>query len=136
MQENSFAVPHWIVNALQVLCGMGLGGLIVRVVTLWQNRKRPAVEVQKLEAETTEITIRSHSTAGDSLTRMMDRLELAQTRNDDLREENADLETENDRLRGDVEAYERQMTRVRRFMEDNGLDFNDLIVKADEVKKA
>lgn len=125
MQENSYAIPHWVFTLLQVLGGMGLGGLIYRFIVLWQNRKRPSVEVEKLAAETTEITIRSRSAAGDAVTRMMDRLELAQIKNDDLRAENEDLENENGKLKSEIEGYERQMKRMSAIMELAGVKWSD-----------
>jgi uncharacterized coiled-coil DUF342 family protein len=75
MQENPSAIPHWLFQVLQSLALFGAGGFIVRLITIWQNRKKPVVEAQKTEAETTEIRIRSYSTAADSNLRMMERLQ-------------------------------------------------------------
>lgn len=102
---------------------------------LYQNRNRPKVEVHKVEAETTEIVVRTQVAASDALDRIVGRLEAALATTDRLRAERDDLREKCDRQDGDIEAYERQMKRVRRYLEDNGLDFNDLIVKSDEVKK-
>lgn len=75
MQETPSAIPHWLFQVLQSLALFGAGGFIVRLITIWQNRKKPVVEAQKTEAETTEIRIRSYSTAADSNLRMMERLQ-------------------------------------------------------------
>ena|SRR5688572_12291285 len=125
MQENSYAFPHWLFQLLQGIALFGAGGLIVKLITLWQHRRLPAVAVQKLEAETTEITIRSHSTAGDSLTRMMDRLELAQTRNDELREEIDDLQQERDKQAMELESYDRQMRKMKAMLDLKGIKMSD-----------
>lgn len=85
MQQDSLAIPPWILESLKWLAGIGAGGLIVRFVTLYQNRHRPVAELHKTDAETTEITVRTSSNAGDAMMRMMDRLDVAQQNIDRLR---------------------------------------------------
>lgn len=75
MQDASTPIPHWLFTVLQTIATLGAGGVIVKLVDLYQNRKKPIVEVQKTEAEATEIRIRSYSTAADSNLRMMERLQ-------------------------------------------------------------
>lgn len=75
MQDASTPIPHWLFQILYALAWLIGGGGIVKLITIWQNRKKPVVEAQKTEAETTEIRIRSYSTAADSNLRMMERLQ-------------------------------------------------------------
>jgi hypothetical protein len=94
--QDTQALPHWAFTVLQTLATLGAGGVILKLIELYLNRKKPIVEVQKAEAETTEITIRSHSTAGDSMIRMMNRLEDALKTNDRLRDERDTANAERD----------------------------------------
>lgn len=75
MSDASTPLPHWLFQILYPLAWLIGGGGIVKLITIWQNRKRPVIEAQKTEAETTEIRIRSYSTAADSNLRMMQRLQ-------------------------------------------------------------
>lgn len=103
MQDTQTAFPHWAFQILQTLATLGAGGLILKLIELYLNRRKPIVEVKKTEAEATEITIRSHSTAGESMMRMMDRLETTLNTNDRLRGErdtaNADRDNAHFELR-------------------------------------
>lgn len=125
MQESQAAIPHWAYQILQALAWLGAGGTIVKLITLYQNRKRPFVEVQKTEAETTEITIRSHATASDSMMRMMDRLDDALNTNDRLRAERDDLREQNDKQQLEMESYDRQMRRMKAIMDIKGVHLSD-----------
>lgn len=87
MQDASTPLPHWAFQILYALAWLVGGGGIVKLVTVWQNRKKPVVEAQKTEAETTEIRIRSYSTAADSQMRMMERLQDTLDDIDRIREE-------------------------------------------------
>ena len=75
MQETPHAMPHWVFQILQWLAAFGAGGLIVKLIMLYQNRKRPKAEIEKTEAETTEIIIRSSTSASDAVIRMMNKLD-------------------------------------------------------------
>lgn len=76
MQDASTPIPHWVFQILIAFASfLAGGGTFVKLVLAWQNRKKPVVEVQKTEAEATEIRIRSYSTAADSNLRMMERLQ-------------------------------------------------------------
>lgn len=75
MQDASTSIPHWLFQIIYALASfVGLRG-IEKLVTVWLNRKKPDAEIQKTDAETTEIRIRSYSTAADSNLRMMERLQ-------------------------------------------------------------
>lgn len=126
MQDQATAVPEWLLPVLRNLASFGAGALFLKFIALWQNRKKPFVEVKKTEAETTEITIRSHATAGDSLTRMMDRLDKAAVINDNLRATNADLKEKCDKLEMEVESYDRQMKRMKAYMDFKGLKYSEM----------
>lgn len=75
MQDAATLLHEWAGKVLYALAWLIGGGGIVKLITTWQNRRRPVVEAQKTEAETTEIRIRSYSTAADSNLRMMERLQ-------------------------------------------------------------
>lgn len=125
MQDQS-AMPHWVFQVLQNLAWCGAGGVIVKLITLWQNRQKPIVEVKKTEAETTEITIRSHATAGDSLTRMMDRLEKAVASNENLRSQRDDLQEKCDKRDMELEFNERQMRKLKGLLDIHGIKFSEM----------
>ena len=123
--QNSNAIPDWAFQVLQTLATLGAGGALVKLITLYQNRKEPFVEVQKTEAETTQITIKSHSVASDALIRMMDRLEEASNTNDRLRSERDDLRELSDKQQMELESYERQMRRMKAALDLSGIRMSD-----------
>lgn len=125
MQESQAPFPHWAFQVLQTLATLGIGGAAVKVYELYQNRRKPFVEVQKTEAETTEITIRSHSAAGDAMMRMMDRLEAALNTTDRLRSERDDLREKTEKQGTELESYERQMRRMKAIMDLKGIKLSD-----------
>lgn len=129
MQESQ-AIPNWVFTVLQNLALLVGGGIIDRVLTLWLNRKKPQVEVQKLEAETTEITIRARSTAGESLDRMIDRLDRSVAKNEVLRSQRDDLQEKCDKLEMEVESYDRQMKRMKGLLDVHSIKMTEL----DETK--
>jgi len=85
MQENIGPIPHWMQLALTALASILSTIGIDRLYNNWLNRKKPAAEIEVSHATATEITVRASSAAGDALSRMMDRLDLAQTTIDGLR---------------------------------------------------
>lgn len=95
------------------------------MITLYQNRKKPIVEVQKVAAETTEITVRSHATAGDSMIRMMNRLDDALDTIDRIRGERDDLREQCDKQSMELESYERQMRRMKAIMDIKNIKISD-----------
>lgn len=119
MQDTQAALPHWAFTVLQTLATLGAGGVILKLIELYLNRRKPIVEVQKTEAEATEITIRSHSTAGESMMRMMNRLETALDTNDRLREQRDAAGAERDNF----EFENRQlMTRLEQAEDQRKVD--------------
>lgn len=124
--QDATALPEWLLPVLRNLASFGAGALIIKFITLWQNRRKPIVEVKKTEAETTEITIRSHATAGDSLTRMMDRLEKAVASNEILRNQRDDLQEKCDKLEMEVESYDRQMKRMKGLLDFHSIKMSEL----------
>lgn len=92
MQESPATSLTWTQLALSVLAAFLTGGGIFKLFDTWLNRKKPAAEVHVTEATAGEIVIRTHSTAGDALARMMDRLDQAQTTIDRLRNERDEWE--------------------------------------------
>jgi len=121
MQESP-VWPHWIQNALGWLASGVAGGLIVRIYTAWLNRKKPAAEIQLTTATATEVNVRAGSSAGDAVMRMMDRLDKAQSANDQLR---AESQVIIDRLRTERDAwqdeYDKAFTERDEFLRQNGL---------------
>lgn len=97
MQESPIW-PHWIQNALGWLASGVAGGLIVRIYTIWLNRKKPAAEIQLTTATATEVNVRAGSSAGDAVMRMMDRLDTAQITIDRLRAERDAWQDQYDRV--------------------------------------
>lgn len=79
MQETG-SIPHWMQLALTGIASLLSGIGIDKLYNTWLNRQKPAAEVA-------EITVRSHSTAGDAVIRMMTRLDNAQATIDRLRAE-------------------------------------------------
>src|SRR5687768_8991761 len=129
MQETQ-AIPHWAFTVLQWLALFGAGGTCVKLIMLYQNRKKPGVEVNKTEAETTEITIRSHSSASDSLMRMMGKLEAAQATNDRLRSERNKWKEEAQSLKSQAEV---DQYFIKRLVAANELGIT--LKKLDEIER-
>lgn len=91
MQE-SLTLPAWLQTALGFVASFVTGATIFKLVDIWLNRKKPAAEIEVTQATATEITVRSHSTAGDAVIRMMTRLDKAQSTIDRLRSERDEWE--------------------------------------------
>lgn len=127
MQESP-VWPHWIQNALGWLASGVAGGLIVRVYTIWLNRKKPAADIQLTTATATEVSIRAGSSAGDAVIRMMDRLDKAQSANDQLR---AETQVTIDRLRAERDAWQDEYDKV--FVERDELLRRNGVLK-DEIQ--
>lgn len=125
MQENSPAIPHWLFTALYGLATFIGGGTALKLIDLYQNRNRPKVEVHKVEAETTEIIVRSQVAASDALNRIVDRLEAALSTTDRLRSERDDLRELTDKQGMELESYERQMKRMKAIMDLRGIKISD-----------
>jgi hypothetical protein len=89
MQESS-TLPTWIQTAFGLLASFLAGGGFYKLFNTWLNRRKPAAEVHLVEANTAEIIVRAGSSAGESVMRMMDRLDTAQLTIDRLRSERDD----------------------------------------------
>lgn len=124
MQDTQTALPHWAFQVLQTLATLGAGGVILKLIELYLNRRKPIVEVKKTEAEATEITIRSHSTAGESMMRMMDRLETALNANDRLRGERDTANAERDNAH-----FELMQEKVRTAQLENQVKMDEHYMK-------
>lgn len=92
MQGEIQASPHWLQIALGLVAAFFTGGGIFKLYDTWLNRKKPAAELHLTQETATEIKVRAHSTAGDSLARMMDRLDKAQATIDRIRSERDERE--------------------------------------------
>jgi hypothetical protein len=92
MQEGLSPSPAWLHSAFGWIASFLTGATIFKLIDIWLNRKKPAAEVQVTEATATEITVRSHSTAGDAIIRMMTRLDEAQATIDRLRDQRDEWE--------------------------------------------
>lgn len=131
--EEARTIPHWASQILYAVASFLAGSVGYKYLIIYLNRHKPAAEVHKSEAETTEITIRSHSTAGDAVIRMMDRLEETQERIDDIREENLILKDEVFTLRTKLETQEielklgeRQTKRMKALMDIHQIAYSEL----------
>lgn len=85
MQEILAYSPRWLQLALTAIVSLIAREGIAKLWNTYLNRNKPA-------AETTEITVRAYSQAGDSMGRMMDRLDRAQLTIDRLRNERDEWE--------------------------------------------
>lgn len=121
MQET-FSPPHWLVQALQTLVTLAAGGGILKLYNLWLNRRKPAADVEETEARALEIRIRSQASATDSILKMMDRLDRAQSlilqsetecrRLQGIEKECARLREENEALQDKVERYKDTIRKI------------------------
>lgn len=132
--QNEFplTLPQWILESLKSVAWAGAGALILRLITLYQNRRKPA-------AETAEITIRARVTEGDAVTRWMLRLEEAQASIDRLRKERDAWQDEYDKafterdetlrqnalLQKEIESYESQLLTMRATLKLHRLNYDN-----------
>lgn len=130
MQEGIINPPHWLQLILAAIASLVARDGIVKVYHIWLNRKKPAAEVHLTDATATEVTIRSHATAGDSVVRMMNRLDTAQVTIDRLRGERDDwqlrafdlqvelneMKKQNAQLNTDVGSMDHQMRKQMAFI--------------------
>lgn len=107
MQESFPQAPHWLQYGLGIVAAILSGVGIDKLYNSWLNRHKPSAEIHVTEATATEIKVRAHSSAGDALSRMMDRLDMAQVTIDGLRERLA--KAEGLALRAEADAQAAQM---------------------------
>ena len=144
--QDSLTTPAWLQTALGWIASFITGATIFKLADIWLNRKKPAAEVSVTEATATEITVRSHSTAGDAIIRMMGRLDEAQATIDRLRNERDDWEmkafdlqvelkdsrTANGLLMSQAKLDNYYIRKQSAFIESQNL--KDEFLKLDEVK--
>lgn len=132
--QNEFplTIPQWIIESVKSVAWAGAGALILRFITLYQNRRKPA-------AETAEITIRARVTEGDAVSRWMLRLEDAQSSIDRVRKERDawqdqydkvfterdELLRQNSLLQKEIGSYESQLTTMRATLKMNRLNYDN-----------
>lgn len=107
MQESFPQAPHWLQYGLGIVAAILSGVGIDKLYNSWLNRHKPSAEIHVTEATAAEIKVRAHSSAGDALSRMMDRLDMAQVTIDGLRERLA--KAEGLALRAEADAQAAQM---------------------------
>lgn len=107
MQEPFPQAPHWLQYGLGIVAAILSGVGIDKLYNSWLNRHKPSAEIHVTEATAAEIKVRAHSSAGDALSRMMDRLDMAQVTIDGLRERLA--KAEGLALRAEADAQAAQM---------------------------
>lgn len=138
MQDNPQAMPHWVFQVLQWLAAFGAGGLIVKLIILYQNRNKPAAEVHKTSAEANEISVRSSTNASDAVIRMIDKLDdtlltidRVRTERDDLRRQCDELMRDHDLCEIRSRHHEAQERRMMAIMEIHGIRYSE----GDELPK-
>lgn len=118
MQDQPTALPQWLLTVLQNLVVFGAGGLIVRLITLWLNRKKPKVEVLALEASAQKTRAEARKLDGESLN-------LAWERIDELILENFDLRKQLDLCEIRSRHHEIQERRMLALMELHGIKYKE-----------
>ena len=128
--SDSQALPHWAFEILKALALTVGGGASVKLITLWQNRKKPAAETKIIEAQALEIRVRSNADAGDSVARLVDKMALMQESFnkalDELRDERDSFKRLSDKYLREVEFHEMQMKRIKGFLDSKGLSLSEL----------
>lgn len=123
--EEAKTIPHWLYQVLGVLAAFLGGGGFYKLITIYLNRHKPKAEVYETEARATEITIRSHSTAGDAVIRMMDRLEETQERIDVIREERDDLSKQLDLREMELQLAQMQIKRLKALLDIHEIKYSE-----------
>lgn len=138
MQDAPASIPQWMQPALIALASILSGIGIDRLYNSWLNRKKPSAEIHVTEATANEIVVRTSSSAGDAVMRMIDKLSEAQTTIDRLRQERDAWQDEYDKvfvqrdevlrqnqdLRGEIDSYEVQLKRMSNTLEERGLNYD------------
>jgi len=127
--QNSIPIPHsvgeafWLLLAIILASAFGGGGF--RLVGLILNRRKPAAEINELEARTAKgfaesrsIELQANISAGDAVLRMVQQLTFTQLANDKLHENNERLANENER-------YETQMRRAKALLKLHDIKFDE-----------
>lgn len=139
MQESSSTFPQWAASALYGIAWLLSCGTIAKLIVIWQNRHKPTAETRLIDAQATEIIVRSEVAASDSKIRVMDRLDTALANVDRLRaerdgwkaeydqvfEQKQLLVSQNKRLVDENTGYEQQVKRMHLTLENHDLNYDD-----------
>lgn len=123
--EEAKTIPHWLYQVLGALAAFLGGGGVYKLITIYLNRHKPKAEVHETEARATEITIRSHSTAGDAVIRMIDRLEETQERIDVIREERDELAKRVDLMEIEARLARGQIKRLKALLDLHEIKYSE-----------
>jgi hypothetical protein len=88
------------------------------------ERRKPHAEIHRTHAESAEIFIRAGATASDSISRMIEKLELAQERS------RATI----DRLRMERDGWQQEYEREFKQRKETTLRVDLLVIEADSLK--
>lgn len=138
MQDSSFTLPQWASSALYGIAWLLSCGTIAKLIVIWQHRHKPPAEARLLDAQATEIIVRSEVARDDSKLRVMDRLDIALGTVDRLRaerdgwkaeydqvfEQKQVLVRQNERLLGENKGYEEQIRRMRLTLKNSHLNYD------------
>lgn len=113
MQDGVPQAPHWMQYGLGILAAILSGIGIDKLYNSWLNRHKPASEIHVTEATAAEIKVRAHSSAGDALSRMMDRLDAAQVTIDGVRSERDEARCDRDDWKMRAELLEIEARSLR-----------------------
>lgn len=123
--EEAKTIPHWLYQVLGVVAAFLGGGGAYKLVTIYLNRHKPKAEVFETEARATEITIRSHSTAGDAVMRMIDKLEETQERVDGIWVENLELQKQVDLMKIELALAQGQIKRLKGLLDIHEISYSE-----------
>jgi len=131
MQESP-AIPHWAYQILQTLATLGAGGVIVKLVTLYQNRQKPAAEVheslartRKTDAEAFKIRAEGTSELDSIIERLHHRIDQMQVGVDEIRGERDECRQQVELQKIELQSYETQMRRMQSIMDLKGIHLSD-----------
>lgn len=110
--------PGWLLTALSSLASLLAGGWLFKLYNAYAARR-------KIAAQTTEITVRTTATAGDSIIRMMDRLQSAQDDIDRLRRERNEWQEQAEKSDIDVRLQMRQVERLLSLLKLHNIDYSE-----------
>lgn len=125
MQESSS--PSSWPYAVYVLIAGFLGYVAkhgVDYIKLFMERRKPHAEIHRTHAESTEIFIRAGVAASDSISRMIEKLEIAQERS----------QATIDRLRMERDAWEREYGQEFKLRKELETRVDLLVIEADSLK--
>lgn len=111
-----------------ILASGSVGAVVLAIVRQVIKRKRPVIiaaeiheseaRTRKISAEARSIELKANISAGDTVLRMIQRLEFAQIAN-------AKLHEDNERLLNENERYETQMRRAKALLKLHNIRFDE-----------